>query len=230
MRFETWERYYLEIVRFFGFDTVRDSEAADILADLVTDKKIVGPEVLREAIEGKGVYVFGGGPSIKAHLDEYEFPGVLISADSATSALVEKGLRPDIIVSDLDGNVSEQVDLNKEGAIMLIHAHGDNIPALKEWVDKFEGRIVPTCQSQPLAPLQNFGGFTDGDRAVFLADHFEARSIHLVGFDFQSFDSAYKEMDAIKVKKLDWAQVLIAMLDNPTIQFIDEDRPIMSLN
>jgi hypothetical protein len=70
--------------------------------------------------------------------------------------------------------------------------------------------------------LVNFGGFTDGDRAVFLADHFKAKNIYLVGFDFEGKDSAFKKLDKVKLKKLDWAHVLIAMLDSPAIQFIEE--------
>ena len=228
MEFALWKRYYLEIVKFFGFDLEKDEEAASLLGQLVDETRIAPDEDLRRMIEGNKVFVFGGGLSVRDQIKEYDIDGVLISADSATSALVENGMQPDIIVSDLDGNVQEQVDLNNKGAIMLVHAHGDNMPALKEWVGQFKGKVVPTCQSEPYPPLRNYGGFTDGDRAIFLADHFNAKAIFLVGFDFQGASSAFKEMDETKFKKLSWAQLLIAMLDNPTIQFIDEDRPIMS--
>jgi hypothetical protein len=222
MDFGEWQKYYLEIVNQFGFDIGQDVEAAMLLIELVKGKKIVKVDEVRKRIEGKDVYVFGGAGTLKEHLKMYEFPGTLISADGATSALVNKGLRPDLIVTDLDGKVEDQVDSNKKGTIVLPHAHGDNMPALKKWVPKFTGPILPTCQVAPPPPLVNFGGFTDGDRAVFLADHFKAKNIYLVGFDFEGKDSAFKKMDKVKLKKLDWAHVLIAMLDNPALQFIED--------
>ena len=66
---------------------------------------------------------------------------------------------------------------------MVVHAHGDNIPLLKHWVPRFTGPLVATTQSTPLPHVHNFGGFTDGDRAVFAADELGAASITLVGFD-----------------------------------------------
>jgi len=226
MDFSEWQKYYLEIVNVFGFDIGQDVDAAMLLVDLVKGKDIVSVEKVRQKIEGRDVYVFGGAGTLEKHLETYRFPGTLIAADGATTALVKKKMVPDLIVSDLDGKVEDQVAMNKKGAIMLPHAHGDNMPALKKWVPKFKGPILPTCQVAPPEPLVNFGGFTDGDRAVFLADHFKAKNIYLAGFDFEGKDSAFKTMDKAKLKKLDWAHVLIAMLDNPAIQFIEDiDNP-----
>lgn len=229
MDFAIWEKYYLEIIANFGFDSSKDAEAAELLARLVKGKDIKDEALLKERLGGKNVYVFGGGPSVTKEIEQFDIDqdAVLISADAATSALVEAKMTPDLIVTDLDGKVEEQAALNKDGAIVLIHAHGDNMPTLERWVKEFVGPIVPTCQTVPSPPLSNFGGFTDGDRAIFLADHFDAKSIILVGFDFSGEGSAYKEMEEKKVRKLVWAQLLIGMLDNPRIQFIDEGRPIL---
>lgn len=226
MDFKEWQKYYLEIVNQFGFDIGQDVDAAMLLIDLVKGKHLAPVDDVRKLIEGKEVYVFGGAGTLKEHLEKFEFPGTLISADGATTALVKKGLMPHLIVTDLDGRIEDQIAMNKKGAIVLPHAHGDNMPALKKWVPKLPGSILPTCQVAPQPPLVNFGGFTDGDRAVFLADHFGAKDIYLVGFDFEGKESAFKTMDKAKLKKLDWAHVLIAMLDNPVIKFIDErDSP-----
>ena len=43
---------------------------------------------------------------------------------------------------------------------------------------------MATTQSAPFGEVHNFGGFTDGDRCVFLADHFAATRIILCGFNF----------------------------------------------
>lgn len=41
-----------------------------------------------------------------------------------------------------------------------------------------------TTQVLPIPPLHNYGGFTDGDRCVFLASALNAKSITLAGMDF----------------------------------------------
>jgi len=44
---------------------------------------------------------------------------------------------------------------------------------------------IGTTQLKPFGKLHNFGGFTDGDRAVCLAEHFKAGLIILAGMDFE---------------------------------------------
>ncbi len=60
--------------------------------------------------------------------------------------------------------------------------------------------------------LYNFGGFTDGDRAVFLAHHFGSRSIQLLGFDFENVGEKPNCDEKTKLKKLGWAKRLITSL------------------
>ena len=43
---------------------------------------------------------------------------------------------------------------------------------------------IGTTQTNPFNKVQNFGGFTDGDRGVFLASYFNAKKIILFGMDF----------------------------------------------
>ncbi len=62
------------------------------------------------------------------------------------------------------------------------------------------------------ARLLNVGGFTDGDRAVFLAEHSGARRILLWGFDFGSVDEPDPGARARKLAKLAWAGRLIGEL------------------
>ena len=230
MEFGEWEKYYSQILLDFGYDGAKDEESAGVLADISTGKNLGGIEDLKPLLVGKEVYVSGDGPSLKETVERYKFEGTLIAANGATSALMAKGMVPHIIVTDLDGNVDDQVAANENGAIVIILAHGDNIPALNEWVPKFNGKIMVTSQSAPVKHLLNFGGFTDGDRAVFLADHFGAKRIILVGFDFGSDRSQPQPQDyedeidlsdrgKVKMRKLTWANVLIAMLDNQAISF-----------
>jgi uncharacterized Rossmann fold enzyme len=230
MEFSQWEKYYEQILLDFGYERAKDDEAAAVLEDVSTGRNLASVGELKEHLVGKIVHVFGDGPSLPKTVADNDFDGTLIAADGATSSLMAKGIVPHIIVTDLDGKVEDQIAANEKGAIVIILAHGDNITALKEWVPKFPGKIMATAQSGPRKHLLNFGGFTDGDRGAFLADHFGAKRIILVGFDFGSdrgwaSQEEYEEeidpsdRNKVKMRKLTWANVLIAMLDNPAIQF-----------
>ncbi|NJD99722.1 DUF115 domain-containing protein [Thermococcus sp. LS1] len=184
MEWSEWEPFYLRIIREMGYSIEKDREAAQILRALLLE----GDEyILKEelgAIIDKKVYIFGAGPSLEEALKEFDFSdGTLIAADGATSALLEFGLVPDIVVTDLDGRISDLKIANDRGAFMVIHAHGDNIDKMSVYVPIFK-RILGTCQTEPLDIVYNFGGFTDGDRAAFLAEALGAEEVVLVGFDF----------------------------------------------
>ena len=103
------------------------------------------------------------------------------------------------------------------GAIAVVHGHGDNGPAVQTWASRFTGTTVATTQSRPSGGLVNFGGFTDGDRAVYLADHFGAKEIRLVGWDFEHPSPKDGDLKR-KQRKLDWAYILIQNLDRPDLE------------
>src|SRR5215218_6976206 len=90
---------------------------------------------------------------------------VKIAADGAVQFLIENKVRPDIVVTDLDGNPAFLQKAEKMGATMVVHAHGDNTGMLKKLVPKFK-KLVGTTQVMPVENVYNFGGFTDGDRCV----------------------------------------------------------------
>jgi len=93
-------------------------------------------------------------------------------------ALVAGG-HPHIVVSDLDGSISDLKRANAMCAIMVVHAHGDNMNAIEAYVPLLSA-VLGTAQTQPEPLLLNVGGFTDGDRAVFLAKEYApARSARL---------------------------------------------------
>ncbi|WP_297458162.1 6-hydroxymethylpterin diphosphokinase MptE-like protein [Thermococcus sp.] len=184
MRWEDWKPFYERIVGEMGYSVEKDRKAAELLRALLLegDDYILKEELA--AIIGRRVYVFGAGPSLDRALKEFEFSdGTLIAADGATSALLDAGILPDVIVTDLDGRIPDLKIANDRGSFMVVHAHGDNIEKMAIYVPLFS-RILGTCQTEPLDIVYNFGGFTDGDRAVFLAEELGAREITLVGFDF----------------------------------------------
>jgi uncharacterized Rossmann fold enzyme len=57
--------------------------------------------------------------------------------------------------------------------------------------------------------VYNFGGFTDGDRAVMVARHFGATKIHLLGFDMAQPRPKEGRDPKTKKRKLETARELI---------------------
>ena len=204
MEFAEWEPYYEEILKDFGYSREKDEEAARLLDSLLVGKR-VEDGFLSDLLKGRWVTVAGNSTGLEQELDQIR--GRLVAADEATSVLSANGIQPDVIVTDLDGKVKDQVAANVAGTVAVIHAHGDNMPLLREWVPKFTGPVVGTTQSRPSQGIRNYGGFTDGDRGVLLARHFAASRVTLVGFDFQNPNP--KDSDpATKRRKLDWAFIL----------------------
>ena len=79
---------------------------------------------------------------------------------------------------------------------------------------------IGTTQTTPFNKIQNFGGFTDGDRGVFLASHFEAKKIILFGMDFGKqigkFSNTKKSDRDTKLKKLKIGEELLMWLSTIT--------------
>ena len=202
MRFEEWEPHYREILEYFGFDRSADEEAAKVLSEILTSDDI---GLLKDRICGKVVTVAGNAPTLSSELNRIE--GVVIAADAASLLLYKKGILPDAIFTDLDGAEDSFITMNEQGTIIVVHAHGDNIQLLRRWVPKFRGPIIGTTQSLPLPQIHNFGGFTDGDRAVFTAEALQAERVILIGFDLSD-----PSVDPMKKGKLFWARKLLGML------------------
>jgi len=208
MQYRDWEPTYEEILADFGFDRAKDEAAARIAAEILSrsDNKSELVE-LERLINGKAVMICGNAPCLVSDIKEQDiFTAfrVVIAADGATSVLLHKGIIPHIVVTDLDGNVADILYANRLGAVIVVHAHGDNIEMLRTVLPTLSGDVICTTQSKPIHKVYNFGGFTDGDRCVFLAKEFGAMEILLLGFDFE--DTA---VSARKKKKLQWAKRLI---------------------
>ena len=178
MKFEEWEPHYRRILDFFGFDPSADEDAAVYASTRCVRDDL---ELLEELCRNKTVTVCGNAPCLKDETGLIE--GTVIAADAAADFLYSKGIRPDAVFTDLDGCEDSFIDMNSLGTIMVVHAHGDNIPLLKKWIPLFKGLVILTTQARPLKNVHNFGGFTDGDRAVFAAKEFGASKIRIIGFD-----------------------------------------------
>ncbi|MCZ0861957.1 6-hydroxymethylpterin diphosphokinase MptE-like protein [Methanocorpusculum vombati] len=205
MKAEEWEPYYSEILDFFGFSREDDERAAQILAELLPRDDIAK---LRDAVWGRDCIVCGNAPSLAAEIRSTDFSGkVIIAADAAARVLLHAGHRPEVILSDIDGMDDDFLAMNDQGTILVLHAHGDNIPLVRSWVPKVRGPVVGTTQATPLAHVYNFGGFSDGDRCVFCAYELGAAHVTLIGFDLDD-----RSVDPVKHGKLMIARKLLKLL------------------
>lgn len=205
MEFKEWEPLYKEILQDFGWSREKDEDAALQLSHLLSGKTS-DLSILKKKLKGKDVLVCGNALTLSNDLDNINTDKyIIVAADGATSTLLEKGILPDIIVTDLDGYIPDEIEANRKGAFMVVHAHGDNMKRL-EAVRGMKD-VIGTTQAAPLINVYNFGGLSDGDRCVFLAHSFGARSITLAGFDFGD-----KNVTDIKKKKLIWAKKLIGLI------------------
>ena len=84
----------------------------------------------------------------------------------------------------------------------------------------------------PVENVYNFGGFTDGDRCVFLAEEFKAREIVLVSMDFGNSIGKYSKKitkrSELKKAKMKAGKRLLEMLAKQSHShlFDTNQRPI----
>jgi len=213
-----WEKRYFSILKELNYSEKKDKESALILDSIL--KKTDTIKKVRKLIEGKTIFVIGSGPSLSIAIPKLKKleKSIKIAADSSLKPLVDNGIIPDIIVTDLDGNEDTIKKISKTKSIFVIHAHGDNIEKL-QMVKKMKN-CIGTTQTNPFNKVQNFGGFTDGDRGVFLASYFNAKKIILFGMDFGNqigkFSNTKKSDRETKLKKLEIGRDLLIWLSTIT--------------
>ena len=189
MEFGLWEKYYKEILDDFGFSRNDDEKSAKLLDEILSTQGCLTLDELSQIVGFSDKFiVFGAGQSLKEHIlmlkEDYDLKDyVLVAADGATTAMIEERISPDIICTDLDGNLDDILIANIRGANIAIHAHGDNIDKIAT-LPQFFNSVIGTTQAQPIGNIYNFGGFTDGDRALFLSVALGASEIILAGMDF----------------------------------------------
>ncbi len=206
MKLDEWLKWYDLIRVKFRYSIVEDQNAARFLSELL-EARGLDLKVLTNLISGKNVIVAGAGPSLEDSVQKLgslkEF--VIIAADGASQALLENDVKPDIVVTDLDGSHEHLLRADKMGSIMAVHAHGDNVNLMRNLVPKMRN-CIGTTQVKPLHNVYNFGGFTDGDRSVFLASELGAKSIVLVGMDLGDKIGRYSKTKVsdqkLKVEKM----------------------------
>ena len=214
MTIKGWESKYREILKDFGYSRKKDTQSCKLLDSLLPKKTRIAE--IKDLIEKKPVFVVGAGPSLPSSISILKKHKKItkIVADGATKAIIENGLKPDIVVTDLDGDIKSLKKAGRTNTIMVVHAHGDNSEKI-HFVKNFKN-CIGTTQTKPLGKIHNFGGFTDGDRCVFLANHFKAKKIILLGMDFGTRIGKYSKTRVIsrttKIKKLRRGKKLLEWL------------------
>jgi 2-amino-4-hydroxy-6-hydroxymethyldihydropteridine diphosphokinase len=205
VNFDEWEPAYRAILSDFGFSRERDERARDVLADVA----VSFDHARLDPISDSTLAIAGAAPSLSDDLDLAREAEFVVAASTAADVLLDAGIDVDCMVTDLDKNPKTARELSKEGVPVVAHAHGDNIPAIRAYVATFDADyVLATTQAEPHGTVENFGGFTDGDRAAFLADHFGAGELVFPGWDFDD-----TTVDSTKAKKLDWAERLLRWLE-----------------
>lgn len=213
MEWADWKPIYLDILEDLGLDPRADVESAEKLSKLAIEKRIPNYSTIVEKM-GQRVSIAGAGASLEVDIGTLSAEDRIISAGSATARLMKLGIIPDIIVTDLDGEVDKEIEAIEKGALAFIHAHGDNRHKIDQVVPGLTRPFVPTVQCKPFGNVYNFGGFTDGDRAVLIARHFGAEEINIIGWDLEHPYPKEESDPKMKLRKLRWArEVLLRTID-----------------
>lgn len=217
-----------EVRAAFGWSVSSDRSSAEAMIDCVRRHSARVPHWSIEAcnetlshlknrlLNAKEVVVIGAAATA-AEVDRIEEEDVLIiAADGSVGAL--RGLSNlACVVSDFDGG--QHLDAAaKRGAVMVVHAHGDN---MSRWQSSLETwscltvppRLVLSHQTpEPVLGAHNFGGFTDGDRAVCfaLAVGVKRENIRLLGFSLREVGPwSATTVPELKLQKLVWMNQIL---------------------
>ena len=206
MRYEEWRPAYEAILAAFGYGEAGDRRGRDALLAALGD----GRPLTVEDLELSGIVaVCGAGPSLAEELSVPRRADAVVAASTAVDVLQEAGVAVDCMVTDLDKNPDTTRELAADGTPVAVHGHGDNVDAVRRVVTDLEpATVLPTTQTEPRPPVVNPGGFTDGDRAAFLADACGADRLVLAGWDLDD-----PSVGAEKARKLRWAGRLLYWLE-----------------
>lgn len=205
------EEWYQKILQTFCYDPLKDIQATNLLHNLLRFKS-VAPTHTISLLHGKPAIIYGAGPSLEEQLSKLvENTPVIrnhthVAADGAARLLLKLGIQPQLVVTDLDGlEKQDLLQLSSRETLLAIHAHGDNMDALRETVPKLPTKILGTAQTESTSRVHNVGGFTDGDRAFILTALAGASNITLCGMDFGKRIGNYSKkrtsLDSVSIKQ-----------------------------
>lgn len=206
---QIWNDAYVKIREDFGYSEYMDRISSILLNRLFIALKFDQLDVSK-FMARKCVVL---GPLASSSKVSVGKDDVVIVAGNALESL-KPDERVDFVVTDLDGDYDKLANFSKNGGIVVVHAHGDNIDKIVKLFPTLKGNVIISCQTESLDMITDFGGFTDGDRAVFFAHFLRSPFIRVVGFDFENPIAKSNSDPMIKKKKLKWAKHLIDQLKN----------------
>ncbi len=232
MEWLNWSPFYDKVAEELKLDSAKDYEVALKFRQLLEEHNSQGYESIIKQVKNfkkDKVWIFGAGPSLEKDFQIFvnnysKSTDLLVGVDGACLFLEEQGYSPDIIFSDLDGSVTAIENLLEKGSILILHAHGDNFPLVKKAFSRLQKySLLGTVQTEPDEPfLYNFGGFTDGDRAIAATlTWYASVKVILLGFTFGTIQGKYSkpeklqdhaEASEFKLKKLTFAKEFIKTL------------------
>ena len=189
MEWKEWQPIYYDIVNRLGLDSSMDIQATQLLTDLLMN---INPSpllrFLEQKISNRTVVICGAGPSLEKHVQTLKERSdyqdlVFVAADGAVSLLLEQNCPCDIIVTDLDGDYNHIKQATQNGALCIVHGHGDNIDKILDMVPQL-GQVLGSTQVEPTERVFLWGGFTDGDRACYVVTKYSPERVILAGMDF----------------------------------------------
>ena len=177
-------------------------------------------DALKEKLLAASKVVIVGASVKEIDFVNFDFENsIVIAADGSVGGVV--GLvNIACVVTDFHGN--PHLDkVAKEGVTFVAHAHGDNRNRWRESLDKWSCLETPpdlilTHQvTESIDGMHNFGGFTDGDRAVCLAINLGVpiKKISLLGFSTTEIGEWSGQTNPErKMEKLDWMLKILQII------------------
>ncbi len=154
--------------------------------EALLESRLVVPSTVCSLLRGRRVCVAGSSEELLNRRWHVPRGCVVVAADGATALLLEAGVVPDVVVTDLDGPWGALEEAARRGSLLVLYAHGDNVASVRRFtglLERFAAQaqcMLPGSQALLLPPT----GFTDGDRAVGLVVLCGAEELSLIGMEF----------------------------------------------
>ena len=216
-----------EVREAFGWSEDDDVESAELLQQSLAKHSLWSPvmreltltRLRNELVNAERVVLLGAAVE-PSELQRFEDTQVVFVAADGAVGVLEVYDRLACVVSDFDG--AEHLDRAAEaGQTIVAHAHGDNINRwsgiLQRWQEHSSppSLILSHQVTKELTGVYNFGGFTDGDRALcfVLSMGVVPENIELIGFSTQKVGAwSATTTPSIKMQKLEWMRRIVTEL------------------
>lgn len=216
----------------FGWDYNDDLSSANKMSVLFSKKRPYGVEKwsikarqtnknnLQKTLVESGRVIIIGASVTEAELSNSDLENCAIIASDGSVGAIAYHHNLACVVTDFDGNPHLDT-VAKRGVLFVAHAHGDNQQRWAKTLDKWnqfpsQPNLILTHQvNESINGMENYGGFTDGDRAVCLAIGLGVKSenITLIGFSTGQIGKWSGNTDIEqKLVKLEWMYRIIEMV------------------